>query len=534
GAEKWFNDRVIGDFGLRAGWQWREGMEPNSKFGIGASYAREEFRVNYAYVPAINNLGDAHKVDVSYFFLARPFEKGEKEKLPVVKGAEVAAGDFDLVAARLKNMQFELSTRNFSPGVGSKTRQAEFLLSGGPSAVKDAKWQAEIKDAKGGVVRVIKGAEEFQPALSWDGTDNYGKTVADGDYTVYYFVEYSGKKAWERTRVVSVDTKPPVFSVSASPKVFAPSSRTAGRVEIRVTTQDKDIKSWTAQVKTAKGSVIRRFSGEGINERIIWQADDALGNKVKDGEYETVVTLEDFAGNFSEFSDKVKADSYESRLGVSPKTAAFNPESGGAVFISNSRDSARIKSWDLEIYDSAGKPVRLYSNLSPELKSVSWDGNDAAGKRVSAGRIFTYRAKVEQKNGLVTEESGYLQSLPPVFEGVGIELTLAAIDFAKGSSEIPASEYGYLNQAAEAVKKYAKNYYVIIRGYGADAAGPAEALELSIKRVKEVKKYLSESQGVPEEHIYMTGYGDGSYFERKDAESAQKNPVRVEVELLTK
>jgi OmpA-OmpF porin, OOP family len=126
-----------------------------------------------------------------------------------------------------------------------------------------------------------------------------------------------------------------------------------------------------------------------------------------------------------------------------------------------------------------------------------------------------------------------VQSLPPDFEGVGIELTLAAVDFADGSKDIPATEYGYLNQAAEAVKKYAKNYYVILKSYATDSEDADDNLKLSVDRAMAIKDYLL-TQGVPEEFIYATGYGDGEYTGVARKEEAQKNGRRVEVELLTK
>lgn len=532
GAEKWFTNRIIGNFAIRAGWQWREAMDPNSKFAIGASYSRDEFIASYVYMPGFNNLGETHKLDFSWFLADR--EKGGPRNILITPPADMARGDVELIAERFKPMQFDLSQKYISPNSDKKNDTVDFMLKAGPAAAAGVSWKLEIINEGGQRVKEIKGAEIVQPKITWDGGDDSGKPVKDGDYTVMYTFTMDGKQVWGRTRVVSVDTEGPRFTMALIPKTFAPSKKAGAlKMEIKINLKDRDIKGWKLFMRTPQGSVIRRMSGEGFEERVFWMGDDALGNLVKDGAYEAVFDAEDFAGNVYEQVEQLTVDTYEAKFNLQPENRFFIMGAESVTMASNGRDTDRIKKWDLEIWDSKGALVKSFRNNGPAVKNIKWNGANDKNVFGRKGTAFTYRVIVEQKNGLETVKEGLVQSLPPDFEGVGIELTLAAVDFKDGSKDIPVEEYGYLNQAAEAVKKYAKNYYVVIKGYATDSGDPDDNISLSVNRITAIKEYLL-TQGVPEEHMYLTGYGDGGYSGVTVKDNAAKNGRRVEVDLLTK
>jgi outer membrane protein OmpA-like peptidoglycan-associated protein len=334
--------------------------------------------------------------------------------------------------------------------------------------------------------------------------------------------------------VVTVDTSGPRFTLVLVPRVFSPAKKAgAKKMEIKVSPKDRDIKSWKLSIRTRQGSVLRKMSGDGFTDRIFWAGDDALGSTIKDGDYEIALDAEDFAGNTYEQVELLTVDTYESKFNLQPENRFFSMGTESVNFVSNGRDTDRIKKWDLEIRDRKANLIKAFRNNGPAIKNIKWKGTGDRNTYSRKGSIFTYRLVIGQKNGMETVREGIVQSLPPDFEGVGIELTLAAIDFPAGSKDIPVAEYGYLNQAAEAVKKYAKNYYVIIKGYATDSGDEDGNIKLSVDRVMAIEEYLA-GQGVPEEFIYDNGYGDGEYAGVARKEEATKNGRRVEVELLTK
>lgn len=527
GGEKKFYVVNAGEFGLRAGFNWKEAVNPNYKIAFGLSYARKEFAVNYAFVP--DALGDTHKFDLGYIF-------GEEEqpgkKRPETETAEKKEGYY---AEVFKNVAFEISARHISPNNDTRNDTVQLLIKNLPEREPSAAWKIEIKDAEGKTVRELGGGSAIPASTVWDGAGMGNRPLPDGDYTVVLAIEAEGAKVYEKARVISLDTTVPSFRLAITPKYFAPHPRSrVNKMEISVNAQHNDAAAWVMAVKDAKDSIIRRFSGEGTPPKLIWDGEDALGNRLMDGEYTINFALRDFAGNVFEQSEKFTVDTYISRFLVEPESRLFTAGKSGVVFRNSERDSDRVRTWDLEIRNRAGKIVAVFSGRSPAVRSVTWNGADENNVYVRSGSPYYYTVRVNQKNGIVIETTGMVQSALPEFEGTGIELTLAAVDFAAGGHDLPPGEYAYLNQAAEAVKQYAKNYNLFIKGYATDTQDKDKNLELSFERIKAIADYLVSQAGVPAENIYTFAIGDGRYFPSVEQSLVKKNARRVEIELMTK
>jgi outer membrane protein OmpA-like peptidoglycan-associated protein len=242
--------------------------------------------------------------------------------------------------------------------------------------------------------------------------------------------------------------------------------------------------------------------------------------------------MTDFAGNKYEQSAAFKVDTHVTRVKIIPDRRIFKPVKESVVFAADFGEPGRIKSWDFEIYADKAL-VKVYKNRTIAARKINWDGTDNNLQEVRAGSSYGYKATVRQKNEITMEQTGIIQTSLPEFKDAGIDLTLGAVDFAAGDRSIPASEYGYLNQASEAVKKYAKDYYLYIKAYSNDAGGPEENLALSIERAATVRDYLVAA-GVPAGNVYIAGYGDGTYAAGAASKEIVKAGRRVEVELLTK
>jgi len=150
-----------------------------------------------------------------------------------------------------------------------------------------------------------------------------------------------------------------------------------------------------------------------------------------------------------------------------------------------------------------------------------------------AARGYRLNVKVIQKSGVLSEQKSLLQADLPEFKATGIKLILAAVKFPENDASIPMEEYSVLNQAAEAVKQYAQGYNIFIKGFSTDSNDPDRNLKMSIDRARQVADYLSEGKGIPQENIFIVGYGDGEYADVSVKESAPAKGNRVEVELLT-
>lgn len=530
GGEKKFYVLNAGEFGIRAGFNWKEAIDPNYKFTFGLSYERTEFAANYVFIPGM--LGDTHKFDFNYFFGEQEKQPEEEKKKPDEKKSPA---EKVIYAAIYKNMSFETSSRYVSPNNDGRNDSVIFSIKNIPERQPGSEWKLLVTDSAGKEVYAARGGSRIPDAVPWDGMGQGKAALPDGDYTVAFMIEADGEKAYEKARVITVDTAAPAFTQDVSPKYFAPHPKSAAnRMEITVIPKYRDIEAWVMAVKDSEGSIIRKFSGEGAPPKLGWDGKDALNNTIIDGEYTVNLALRDFAGNVYEQSEKFTADTYISKFTVLPAARAFKPGAAGVSFSPSARDSSRVKTWDLEIRDSNGRLMASFNGRSPSVKFVTWNGADDENVYARSGSAYFYKVRINQKNGISIEDEGIIQSSLPKFDGTGIELTLAAVDFAAKNDDLPVGEYAYLNQAAEAVKQYAKNYNLFIKGYATDYDDKDKNIELSLKRVKAIADYLINQGGVPAENIYTWGIGDGSYFLEVDKVLIKKNAKRVEIELMTK
>jgi outer membrane protein OmpA-like peptidoglycan-associated protein len=537
GGEKWFMNDIVGNFGLRAGFAWREALDPNYNFTFGFSYSRRDFEFDYVYAPSVDSLGDTHKLGFTYYFGSRETQNmpGSATTTSAPQEAAVTATvETAAVTGRFKNMEMSVSSKYFSPNNDGVMDSVDFLLRNNPPDYRGISWAFVMSDTKGRPVKTLRGTGAIPELFTWRGDDDDGVTEADGDFTATLAVNYNGAEVWKKSKVVTLDDTPPVFEVELSPKVFAPAKNSAVKnMIIQIKTKADDIKSWQLAIMDSLKHVIRKMSGDGFTQKLTWNGKDALDNTLKDGQYSADITEVDYAGNSYSVSTAFTVDTRLTGIKVDSNIKIFKPGRDKVVFTADFSEPKMVKSFDLEILGKDNKLIKVFAGKAALSKKIVWDGTDESSVPVKAGEAYTYRVNVQQKNGIKNSAEGIIQTSLPEFKDAGIEMTLATVDFAAGDSAIPADENSGLNQAVEAVKKYAKEYYIYVKAYATDAGGADENMNLSLERVQAVQNYLV-SAGVPEQYIFMEGYGDCSYTGGLSKTELAKEGKRAEVELLTK
>ena len=108
-------------------------------------------------------------------------------------------------------------------------------------------WQLRIINSQGHRVRVVE-LEGLPPAaIQWDGSDDSGNLVPDGEYTYTIALRYeSGNHPRSAYRKIIVDTTPPEYRFVVSPKLFSPDGDgEADTMYINVEVQDRSgVESW--------------------------------------------------------------------------------------------------------------------------------------------------------------------------------------------------------------------------------------------------------------------------------------------------
>jgi|GEM_PF-1121135 outer membrane protein OmpA-like peptidoglycan-associated protein len=536
GGEKWFMNRIVGNFGLRAGFAWREAFNPDYNFTFGLSYAREDFTLDYAYAPGVDSLGETHKLGFTYYFGTRESLRQAEQATQTAAAAVTGTAGVDaaLMLEKFRNMDMSITSKYFSPNNDGVMDSVDYILRNNPPDYKGIDWSFIVTNQKNAVVKTLKGTGALPSMFTWRGDNDDAVTASDGDYTATLTVNYLGTELWKKSRVVTLDNTAPAFDVALSPKVFAPTKGSSIKeLTLDIKTKAQDIKSWQLVIMDDQKHSIRKMSGDGLTARLSWGGKDALDNPVKDGQYSANVTMYDYAGNSSFVSEPFTVDTRVAEIKIKSDPKMFVPGKEKAVFSLDFSEPQLVKSYDFEIFGNGKKPIKAFANRTVAMKKIAWDGTDDSSKQVRKGAAYRYHVTVQQKNGIRNTEEGVIQTSLPEFKDAGIELTLAAIDFTAGDSTIPADENSSLNQAAEAVKKYAKEYYVYVKAYSTDGGGADGNMKLSITRAEAVRDYLVAA-GVAEANIYAAGYGDCTYVGSLTKDELAKEGKRVEVELLTK
>jgi outer membrane protein OmpA-like peptidoglycan-associated protein len=104
------------------------------------------------------------------------------------------------------------------------------------------------------------------------------------------------------------------------------------------------------------------------------------------------------------------------------------------------------------------------------------------------------------------------------------------VNFATGSSVVPASAADDLTQSAKVLKRCAANGKPVrleLAGYSDNVGNKATNLALSKTRAQAVRTYLV-ARGVPVATLAAQGYGDANPVDSNDTDSGRFHNRRIE------
>ncbi len=160
-----------------------------------------------------------------------------------------------------------------------------------------ASYTLRILDKAGQAVRSLQAQNRAPQDFAWDGLDNRGRRVPDGEYTAELALEYQkGDRHLVKTGAFSVDTQAPTIEASAEYGLFSPDGD-GNRDFLPVTQTSSSEELWEGAFLNAKGETVRRYYWKGQAASLRWDGKDENGNKIPDGQYLYRVKGTDRAGN---------------------------------------------------------------------------------------------------------------------------------------------------------------------------------------------------------------------------------------------
>jgi flagellar hook assembly protein FlgD/outer membrane protein OmpA-like peptidoglycan-associated protein len=275
-------------------------------------------------------------------------------------------------------------------------------------------WNLIIRDSHKNEKVVRRYSQNLPESLEWNGKDDQGRLVEDGNYEVYVFsVDRAGNSFATSSAPVQLDTRRPGSSLKLDREAFSPNSD--GIAESLLV---------SPQIETLEGLVAWKFSisslGEASREalaytgetgelpaaRYTFEGKGADGRSLPEGKYRARLELSYINGFSStvESQDIVLDRTYPSATAKAEKKAfnpAGNPDQSTFVI---EQDGSAEKLWKAAVMDSKGQKVKSWE-FSGKPSNIAWDGVGDSGFPVPDGSYrYLIAATDESGNSFASKE----------------------------------------------------------------------------------------------------------------------------------
>lgn len=267
-------------------------------------------------------------------------------------------------------------------------------------------WNLIIRDANRNE-KVVRQYQQSLPAsLVWDGKDDQGRIVPDGDYEVYVFaVDKAGNSFSTVSGKVTVDTARPVVELIQDREAFSPNGDgSADTVVLRPRiSSGRGMTSWKFIISNeANASESIRAEGGGYETMpaiFIFDGKDSSGRSLPEGMYKARLSVSYINGFEADVEGKpVLLDVTYPAAEAAVSRKVFNPAGSGEQTMVTIRQSSTAEDlWSASIRDSKGNPVRNWE-VSGRLTDIVWDGKGNSGLPVPDG-TYTYHVAAKDKAG---------------------------------------------------------------------------------------------------------------------------------------
>lgn len=306
-------------------------------------------------------------------------------------------------------------SRYFSPNTDSKLSTITFNLTipvpEEKTGNKLTEWDVSIENKSGKVVKSYnqKTDGNIPPQkIVFDGTDDNGKILADGEYQAFVSAKYLN--GYIPTKLASpvfvLDTEKPAAQIRASDKVFGAGAKGDVKFSIMITpSKGSPVTGWKAEIKSADETVtVKTYDlGEYPPESIIWNGLNNAGKIADKGEYIMILSAADMAGNAGggKLSDAVMFDTTETQLLLAVNDTAFSPNADkvkDSLTFNPVTQTKDVVAYEFIIKDKAGKTVYSKKENKRLPASFVWNGNDNDNTRCEDG-MYTAQLSVTAANG---------------------------------------------------------------------------------------------------------------------------------------
>lgn len=307
-------------------------------------------------------------------------------------------------------------------------------------------WKLEIYNANGDVVRTKEShpdIENEKPAffkkkenidipekLTWDGKDESGDVVADGDYAFQFFAMDSKRNMTPKglkVGIVNVDTGNPEVETEIKSTIFSPDgdgNKDELIIDLNLIQQqvgdetgdtileiadmttdaiyqgdkDREAQKWVVEILDIDEKVVRTFTyKEKGRKQLKWDGKDEEGNQLPDGVYAIRVTSTDESGNkFEDIISNIMIKTGSTPVFITTSDDKISPNEDGKFDTVDLNLDVDIKdgveAYQVDILDFNENVVRTFKGEGEIPEVITWDGMRAFGQELADGEysaLFT-------------------------------------------------------------------------------------------------------------------------------------------------
>jgi flagellar hook assembly protein FlgD/outer membrane protein OmpA-like peptidoglycan-associated protein len=436
---------------------------------------------------------------------------------------EEAQTDFFIVDTVPPEIDAMVSTDLFSPDGDGRLDTVRI----NQSSTDEALWEARIEDRQGRVLRSYFWKGEVSD-VAWDGTDESGNPVTDGDYT--YLITASdeaGNSTEWRSPAITVDTRPTNVFVTVDKTGFSPNADgVVDEIEFSVYANVLDgIDDWRLSMVHETEGVLRTFEGDTLlaTNTIVWDGRSDDGRRVE-GSYTAEFVVEYAKGNRPVGrTTPFVLDITPPNVSIDLEPVPFSPDNDGVddelnIYI-DVTDASPIQGWQMVILDRNDSFFTEFAGRGMPSERLIWDGRAQNGELVISAEDYPYEFSISDAVGNVRRTQGIIPvDILVIRDGDRLKVQISNITFEPNSPELvldPTDERGAKNRAilrrlVEVFTKY-DDYDVRVEGHAVNVTGTEreereELQPLSLSRAESVRDALIE-EGLSPRRLSVLGRG---------------------------
>ena len=297
-----------------------------------------------------------------------------------------------------------------------------------PNASGLTNWEIVIKNSEDKVMRKFEGSTTAPKTIIYDGKNDAGVQLLDGDYTVVFNALFNnGQEAFIQRNITIDNTAPSASLIVDNPNfVFSPDGD--GQLDVlKITQETSKERLWNATIEDEKGKIVKTWSFPELPPTTIeWNGITEDGKLAPDGHYVYKISATDAAGNsFTTATPSFQLDTSKTEIILTVNLKAFSPNGDkiqdNIVFTPVTKSTSGIKSYELNIYNGDGKSVKKVEAKKSLPASFIWDGKKDDGKIAEDG-VYYATLKTVSVNGSETLTASSVFDLDTVAPNISVEV----------------------------------------------------------------------------------------------------------------